>query len=368
MDSQKTDPETDERRVRPFPGAVAGAEVPEVPAPEGENRRPLEVLLVDDDAFVRTMLGSLLSSAGHTVITAANGAEALEKCAAHPAIELVISDMNMAPVDGLEFIRAFRQDEPDVPVIILTVNDEITVALEAIRSGADDYLLKDENVADTIFFSVERVLKPYFLKRRNQELLAELRRKNRELERLSFLDGLTGIPNRRYFDRTIIREWTGALRDGRPISLIMLDIDHFKAYNDIYGHLAGDECLKRVAGSLESRLKTAGDLIFRYGGEEFAAILPARPVDEALAMAREIHETVHALALPHGASPIGEQITVSQGVAGAVPGSGTDHRSLISAADNALYRAKQEGRNRIIPAGAPLPPSGSAGGRDHGPP
>lgn len=174
------------------------------------------ILVVDDDPFVRMMLGEILASEGYTVRCAVSGADALEKYAHHPDTDLIISDMNMAGMNGLEFIRKLREQNQDVPVIILTVNTEISIALETIRSGANDYLLKDENIQDTIVVSIEKNLEKYRLEQQNRKLIEELARKNRELERLSLLDALTDIPNRRWFDKVFSQEWLRARGNQTP--------------------------------------------------------------------------------------------------------------------------------------------------------
>ncbi|MEZ4524392.1 MAG: diguanylate cyclase [Desulfobacterales bacterium] len=306
-----------------------------------------QLLVVDDDPFVRMMLGEILSDVGYTVRCAVNGADALEKYAQHPDTELILSDMNMAGMNGLEFIRKLREKDPDVPLIILTVNTEISIALEAIRSGANDYLLKDENIQDVILISIEKNLEKNRLEMQNRRLIRELARKNRELEKLSLLDGLTDIPNRRWFDRIFTQEWLRAARKAGPITLIMIDIDYFKNYNDTYGHQAGDECLRKVAKSLERALKRSGDFLARYGGEEFAAILPNTEARNALPVAEKMHRNISDLNIPHSTSDAAERISVSMGIGSAMPAERrSDASLLISLADEALYRAKEKGRNR----------------------
>ena len=210
-----------------------------------------KILIIDDDPFVRSMLEEILQSENYVVRTAKNGKDGLDKYRSEPDIELVVSDMNMAEMGGVEFIKEMRKLHFDIPIIILTVNKDIFIALEAIRSGAEDYLLKDENIQQTIVISVEKVLEKYRLKLQNKQLLVELLYKNEELERLTYQDGLTCISNRRYFENIILLEWGRSVREQKPISLIMIDIDFFKSYNDTYGHLFGDDCLlKQVARAL----------------------------------------------------------------------------------------------------------------------
>ncbi|MCX7627425.1 MAG: diguanylate cyclase [Methylophilaceae bacterium] len=180
-----------------------------------------------------------------------------------------------------------------------------------------------------------------------RELL--LRQKNEELKRSNNLDALTGLANRRSFDETLAEEFRRAQRIGEHLALALIDIDHFKRYNDHYGHVNGDQCLKTVAHTLQSFLKRAGDLAARYGGEEFALILPGLKEHSAAELARDLCYRIASLAIPHEASPVASYVTISVGVTSLKPEIGEhNHTALISAADIALYAAKQEGRNRAI--------------------
>lgn len=170
---------------------------------------------------------------------------------------------------------------------------------------------------------------------------------NKELQQLSSLDGLTGINNRRYFDQFLENEWQKAMHQGTPVSLIILDLDLFKDYNDHYGHQAGDDCLKKVASAFKSLLRGPGDLAARYGGEEFVSVLPNTDLDSALTLAEKICKAIENLEIKHEKSSIGEYVTVSIGVASVVPSKDTLSSDIISIADKALYNAKREGRNRV---------------------
>ncbi|WP_018084243.1 sensor domain-containing diguanylate cyclase [Desulfurispora thermophila] len=167
------------------------------------------------------------------------------------------------------------------------------------------------------------------------------------LKTLSNLDGLTGLANRRYFDSRLAGEWEKNARLAVPVSLIMCDIDHFKAYNDTYGHLQGDDCLKKVAGILSQLLYRPGEMAARYGGEEFVVLLPGCDLDTARQIAENIRQAVMSLAIPHAASPVGPCVTVSLGAATLMPRETSPPTELIAAADSALYRAKHNGRNRV---------------------
>ena len=189
------------------------------------------------------------------------------------------------------------------------------------------------------------------LERQVAERTRDLTAANLELQRLSLSDELTCIGNRRYLDEFLEREWRRALRDRTPLAVLMLDIDHFKLYNDAYGHLAGDECLKRVAGVLRDSIQRTADFVSRYGGEEFVVVLPASNKHGALTVAEKIRRGVADLAIPHGQSPLDGIVTVSIGVSAIVPTPETTAATLLASADRALYQAKAAGRNRVSALG-----------------
>lgn len=171
------------------------------------------------------------------------------------------------------------------------------------------------------------------------------------LRELSATDGLTGIANRRAFDEALVREWERALRAGEPLSVVMADIDFFKRYNDRYGHLAGDACLRQVAAALKAGVRQGGDLAARYGGEEFVVVLPGADAAAARQVAESLRRRVEALALPHADNPGGAVVTISLGVATTQPARDQAPAALVDQADQALYRAKAGGRNRVEAAG-----------------
>lgn len=173
---------------------------------------------------------------------------------------------------------------------------------------------------------------------------------NEKLERESATDGLTGITNRRRFDEILGIEWMRAARSGTTMSLLMFDIDHFKRFNDHYGHVAGDECLRRVAQLLHSSARRAGDLVTRYGGEEFVVLLPGARLSDAEELAQRCQQGIAAMALPHASSPTADHVTFSIGIAFVGPSAAHDPASLVNAADTAMYRAKTAGRARYVVA------------------
>ncbi len=179
------------------------------------------------------------------------------------------------------------------------------------------------------------------------ELLQQLEIANHELQRIACKDGLTGVANRRQFDQFLAQEWRRLIRSQQPLSLILCDIDFFKLYNDYYGHPAGDTCLRKVAQTLKKVVKRPHDLVARYGGEEFAIVLPATDINGAMVVAREIHQQLHSLKIPHLKSPVQKYVTLSLGVASVIPDQLRYPEALVKIADQMLYQAKQQGRDQI---------------------
>ncbi len=310
------------------------------------------ILVVDDDPLVRDMLAMILSDGGYAVKTAENGLEAVTKLQSGSDIEVIISDMNMPEMDGNALIREIRKNDEDIPIIILTGNNEISVAVEAIRNGASEYLLKDENIQDTVILSVEKVVEKYRLKKQNLQLIDDLASKNIELEnlnhellelnkklsQLSATDPLTAIFNRRKLFELLGLEVEKTKRYGRPLSLIILDLDHFKRVNDTFGHDAGDAVLKTTTNIISGVIRNT-DIFARYGGEEFIIALPETALAGAAALAEKIR-----VAVEHHLFPAVGRITVS---IGASEYSGNETDALVKRADEALYAAKRKGRNRV---------------------
>jgi diguanylate cyclase (GGDEF)-like protein len=168
------------------------------------------------------------------------------------------------------------------------------------------------------------------------------------MKELAGFDVLTGVSGRRVFDEALSREWARGMRTHQPLAVLMIDIDHFKAHNDTYGHQAGDECLRKVAAVLKSCVRRPTDILARYGGEEFGAVLPAASVAGAMAVAERMRQTVEAIRLPHVEKPVGHDVTVSIGVAIMFPNKKLSTTALVAAADEALYTAKAVGRNQVI--------------------
>lgn len=291
------------------------------------------VLLIDDDPLNIILLESILTHQGFTTLKANNGKDGRQIAHAEQP-DLILLDIMMPGENGMETCKKLMSDPETsrIPIIFLTAKTEIRDELAGLKLGAADYITKPFSPA-------------IVLARVNNHLT--LKHQRDKLDKLSFLDSLTGISNRRAFDEYLQREWHRALRSGRALSLIMIDIDNFKLYNDSYGHSAGDECLRKVTQSLSDALFKPYDFIARYGGEEFACVLPETDVAGAVVVAERIHDTVTRSTIPHAESPVAPHITVSMGVATLTPSETTGHGILVDMADSMLYTAKKEGKNRI---------------------
>jgi two-component system chemotaxis family response regulator WspR len=277
---------------------------------------------------------------------------------------VILQDLVMPDVDGFTLVRFFRADPETaaIPIIVLSSRENPRDKSRAFEIGASDYLVKIPDRIELIARirahsrSFRAQLERDEAFRALEALKLELEDKNRELARLSILDGLTGIANRRHFDQMLDQECRRAQREKTPLSLIMTDVDFFKKYNDAYGHLAGDHCLRRVAGALQHAARRPADLAARYGGEEFALILPSTTEEGGCVVAESLREAVTKLALLHERSEVSSLVTLSIGVAAQQTGEALEPKELIERADAALYAAKRSGRNRAT-AASMLPPS-----------
>jgi diguanylate cyclase (GGDEF)-like protein len=270
-------------------------------------------------------------------------------------IDLILMDIVMPDINGIEACRLIKAVEylQDIPIIMVTASNEIGQLQMAFAVGATDYITKPFNKLELLARVQSALRLKYEIDRRKErekellEATRQLAEANWMLQRLSSLDGLTGVANRRRFDEVLEQEWRRALRNKTPLSLIFIDIDFFKVYNDTYGHLMGDECLKQIAKTLSGILNRPGDLVARYGGEEFVVLLPETDTSGAITIAETLRTKVEEMKIPHLKSECSNYVTISLGVATAIPSHDSSASWLIDKADKALYQAKQEGRNQL---------------------
>lgn len=298
-----------------------------------------KLLVVDDSPDNLEVLSSRLRFRGYEVETATSGIGALEQVnRSHP--DLILLDVMMPDLDGYEVTRRIKNDPqiPFTPIILVTARDSTQDKVAGLDAGADDYLTKPIN-----FPELEARVRSML---RIKELQGELEEKNKELAQLSITDSLTGLLNHRHIQEVVHEEYERARRTGEPLSVVMLDFDHFKRVNDAYGHQVGDRVLQEMAEILNKTAREI-DKLGRYGGEEFIAVLPETDPENATVFAERVRERVerHPFAVGR-ADPL--HLTVSAGTA-TYPHPGVyNPRTLVQRADQALYAAKESGRNRVV--------------------
>lgn len=294
------------------------------------------ILVVDDSQAAASALFELLEKNGHRVAYAKQGAEAIHIATTQP-IDLVLLDVGLAGMDGLQTLRMMRsgRQQRHQPIFAMSARDEKSERLAALRLGADDFIAKPWD-DDELVARIERSLAH---RRRIDELLEE----SSQLQKLSVTDGLTGVNNHRFFQERLAEEFRRAQRYDDSLALILIDLDNFKLVNDRYGHQTGDEVLRAAAAVLRKCVRET-DICARYGGEEFAVVLPKTRLAGALTVAERIWRDLGALRL--GSSPM-VRITASLGISGFPNRSVLSADQLVRTADEALYRAKREGRNKI---------------------
>jgi diguanylate cyclase (GGDEF)-like protein len=324
------------------------------------NQQAPLVLVVDDDKLSRLQIKWALQQEGYRVVEALNGEQCLILYAQLKP-DIVLLDALMPVVDGFtccarmrEFAKQQQKNHYQTPILMITGLEDQASVDRAFEVGATDFLTKPIHWA--IFnHRIRRLIEQSRLEQEKQVLYQQLEEANRMLLRLVSTDGLTQVANRRRFDEYLEQEWQRLAREKAPLSLVLCDIDFFKLYNDTYGHLAGDRCLQQVATAISAVVKRPADLVARYGGEEFAVILPNTPANGGIYVAEAIRAAISQLEIAHEKSLVQHYITLSLGVTSLIPSHDTNPTQLITAADSALYRAKEEGRDRVVQANLPLP-------------
>ena len=295
------------------------------------------ILVVDDDPVTIKVIAAIFKD-DHDVILAGSAGEAMDLCGENPP-DLILLDIVMPEIDGLEACRRFKADPAtqDIPIIFITGQESPQEETRALSAGAVDFITKPVN--STV---VKARVRTHLILKAQSDFLRSL----------AFLDGLTGVANRRRFDDYLGIEWRRSRRSANPLTLILIDIDKFKHYNDTYGHPAGDACLQAVAHALNGNLKRAQDLVARYGGEEFACVLPDTDHSGGRQVAEVLLGAVRNLTIPHEGTEPGI-LTISLGVATLIPSAKAGPADLLAQADAKLYEAKKGGRNRVEGSGSP---------------
>ena len=297
---------------------------PHAPAPRHR------ILVVDDEPANILTLNEILKRE-YEVLLATNGRQAVELCRRHLP-DLVLLDVIMPGMDGYQVCKELKRDEGtrDIPVIFITARDGIEDEERGFQAGGVDFITKPVSMP-----VVRARVRTHLTIKHQADLLRSM----------AFIDGMTSVANRRYFDETLTAEWRRCCRTLTPLAVIIVDVDRFKTYNDRYGHQAGDLCLQEVARAMAAQLKRPGDFLARYGGEEFVCLLPDTTMKGAVGLAEALGRAVEGLGIPHEGADPGEVVTISRGVAMMTPSVDIDPYELVRSADNMLYQAKNAGGN-----------------------
>jgi two-component system, cell cycle response regulator len=313
---------------------------------------PINLLVVDDEETLRSVVSQVLSADGFRVAEAASGEEALESFATHEH-QVVITDIRMGGMSGIDLLTSIKQRNPDTEVVIMTSHASLDTALTALRAGAYDYLIKPFESLDLISAVAGRAAEKARLVAMNRELVEQLRKTNAELQEANHIlkemavkDGLTSLYNHRYFQESLAQEIARAKELRKHCSIIFMDVDNFKFYNDTHGHPQGDRLLKTLSEILITHSRET-DLPARYGGEEFVLLLPETPKDTAIEIAEQLRAKVEDEPFAgREKQPLGK-VTISVGVA-CFPDDGTDAPAVVACADQLLYKAKHGGKNTVV--------------------
>jgi len=323
-----------------------------------DQENKMKILIVDDRPENLLVLENLLDDMALNILKAQSGNEALGLMLEHE-FALVLMDVQMPGMDGFETAELMRGSErtKHIPIIFVTaLSKNLKCMFRGYEVGAVDYLFKPIEpiiLKSKVNVFIEFHRQKEMLKTQAQKLeekieaLIALREENGELEHLSAHDYLTGIPNRRSLNSFLDMEWGRSLRKKASMSAMMIDIDHFKEYNDNYGHLQGDECLKHVSDAIVSSVNRSCDFVSRYGGEEFFVVLPETDKEGAISVAENIRKNIEELRINHSFSKVSPYVTISVGVQTVVPTSDMCLKDFVQSADEALYSAKKAGRNRL---------------------
>lgn len=321
-----------------------------------------KILLADDQIDTLDLLDILLSDQGYVTESTLDPLKVVN-IAEKATPDLILLDVMMPQMDGYQVCSHLKNNEKtkDIPVIFLSALESTEEKVKGFNVGCVDYITKPFDL-DEVIVRVQHQLEIKELQEQLQEknhlleqelririaLENQLKIANKKLETIATVDGLTGVANRRKFDLQIKQEWLRASREKTPLSLILIDVDYFKLYNDSHGHQAGDNCLQQIAQGITRAVNRPADLVTRYGGEEFAVILPNTDLLGANHVATRIKASIDYMRIPHKNSAVSNYVTVSQGISTTIPDSDSLYESLVCIADIALYDAKKNNRDCFV--------------------
>ncbi len=291
-----------------------------------------KVLIIDDDPIILNMLTVILEN-DYVIVCTEDSVEGLT-LAKEESPDLILLDINMPLLDGHALCRLLltSPETNKIPIVFITARSSAEEEAIGLKAGASDYITKPI-ITDIVKARVK--------------IQVEVKQQRDYLEKLSTTDPLTGVANRRCFDEALEREWRRSLRNKKPLSMVAIDIDCFKLYNDRYGHVAGDQCLKQVAKTLTEVLHRGGDLLARVGGEEFIALMPDTPFEALESMAEKFRSAIEDAKIPHESSFVAKVVTISAGAMTLVPTQQMESGDLYNMADKLLLLAKEKGRNQV---------------------
>ena len=312
----------------------------------------MNILVADDEIAIRELVGEILEGEGHEVTLAEDGEDALEKFK-RTWHEIVFSDLRMPKMNGIKLLEAIKEINANTQFVVMTSHASIDNSIDALKKGAFDYILKPFDDLDIVSDAADRAIANLSGIRRQQYLLNTLARQNQELDTLNkefremaIRDGLTGLFNHRYAKERLDEEFDRSKRFGRELTVLFMDLDHFKFFNDTHGHQAGDEILQILAGLMMKNVRES-DTLARWGGEEFIVIAPETSEEEGCALAEKIRKAVAEHAFPHAdKQPLG-MVSLSIGISSRSERT-ENAEKLLRFADDAVYAAKDSGRNRTI--------------------
>lgn len=313
----------------------------------------MSIVVIDDSKHFKIALKAMLEEAGYDDIilfdTVGDAIVCFQNCDDDcKSIDLILMDIQMPKLNGIEAVKVIKANDytVDIPIIMVTAQDQEQNIEAAFEAGAIDFINKPLKKIElrARIRSVLKLKKETDIRKEKEKELEEI---NRKLHQLSITDGLTRLFNRRYFNDIYIKEWSRSRRQKESLSILMCDVDHFKLYNDNYGHQMGDEALIKISEVINTVLKRASDIVARYGGEEFIIMLPNTDHEGGRLIGEKIIDEVRKLKIEHEMSTVSDYVTISAGLASAIPVSKNDSQLLIKNADKALYVSKESGRNML---------------------